>query len=347
MALHRDATARYFMRFLITGTAGFIGFHLARRLLEEGNLVVGLDGLTPYYDLELKRRRHAILAQYNGFCEERVMLDDQVGLKRVWEDNDFDAVIHLAAQVGVRYSSEAPSEFVAANLIGTFNIMELIRGRPVKHFMFASSSSVYGASFKEPFSEIDICDQPLSFYAATKKSCELMAHSYSHLWDIPTTAFRFFTVYGPWGRPDMALSKFTRRIIEGKPIDIYNHGHMERDFIYIDDLIEAIIRLAQCAPSRLAEPTPRREGEKSPSAPFRVVNIGGGRPVGLMSFVAEIEKNLGKTAIRNMLPMQASDVPTAFACVDFLEKLTGYRPSTSLATGVEAFVKWHRSYYNQ
>jgi len=337
------------MRFLITGTAGFIGFHLARRLLDEGNEVVGLDGLTPYYDVELKRRRHAILSRHDGFREERVMLEDQAGLKRVWEDSgSIDAVVHLAAQVGVRHSSEAPGEFVDANLIGTFNIMELIRRRPVKHFLFASSSSVYGANSKTPFAETDMCDQPLSFYAATKKSCELMAHSYSHLWGVPTTGLRFFTVYGPWGRPDMAPSKFTHRIIEGKPIDIYNHGRMERDFIYIDDLIEATVRLARHAPERLADSSSSgREGARAPSAPFRVVNIGGGRPVGLLSLVAEIEKNLGKTAIRNMLPLQAGDVPSAVACVDFLEKLTGYRPLTSIATGVEAFVKWHRSYYDQ
>jgi UDP-glucuronate 4-epimerase len=334
------------MRFLVTGTAGFIGFHLARRLLDEGHEVVGLDGFTPYYDIELKRRRHSILLQRDGFKEERLMLGDLAGLERVWSETTFEVVIHLAAQAGVRYSVDFPREYIDTNVVGTFNVMELTRRRPVKHFMLASTSSVFGANKKMPFAESDRADQPLSLYAATKKGSELIAHSYSHLWNIPTTAFRFFSVYGPWGRPDMALFKFTRGIIEGTPIDIFNHGRMERDFTYVDDLVEAIARLVHCAPSHGVDPVlTDSEDSLSPVAPFRVVNIGCGRPIGLMAFIAEIEKSVGKLAVRNLLPMQPGDVPSTFASVDLLERLTGYKPSTSVAVGVRAFVDWYRSAY--
>jgi UDP-glucuronate 4-epimerase len=331
------------MRIMITGTAGFIGFHLAKRLLDDGHEVLGLDGFTPYYDIALKERRHAILKARNGFQEERLMLEDLAALERVWTATEFDTVIHLAAQAGVRYSLENPRAYVDANLVGTFNVLELLRRRPVKHFMFASTSSTYGANTKMPFQETDRTDHPLTLYAATKKAGELMAHSYSHLWDIPTTAFRFFTVYGPWGRPDMALFKFTKGIIEGTPIDIYNHGKMERDFTYIDDLVEAIVRLMGRMPAR-GEAASDSDA-LSPQAPFRVVNIGGGAPSNLMDFIEAIEFAVGKKAVRNYLPMQPGDVPRTFADAGLLETLTGFRPATPVAVGVKAFVDWYRDYH--
>ena len=332
------------MRIMVTGTAGFIGFHLAKRLLDDGHEVLGLDGFTPYYDVRLKESRHAILRKRNGFKEERLMLEDMASLERAWSENPIDAVVHLAAQAGVRYSLENPRAYIDANLVGTFNVMELVRMRPVRHFMLASTSSAYGANTRMPFHETDRTDHPLTLYAATKKAGELMAHSYSHLWNIPTTAFRFFSVYGTWGRPDMALFKFTKGIIEGTPIDIYNHGRMERDFTYVDDLVEGIVRLIACVPARTdAEP---EAGESlSPAAPFRVVNIGGGAPSSLLEFIEEIEKAVGKKAIRNYMPMQPGDVTRTFADASLLEKLTGFRPSTPVATGVQAFVDWYRGYF--
>ena len=274
------------------------------------------------------------------------MLADLAGLERVWMETNFEIVIHLAAQAGVRYSLEFPREYVEANLVGTFSVMELTRRRPVQHFMLASTSSVYGSNLDMPFKENARADYPLTLYAATKKATELMAHSYSHLWGIPTTAFRFFSVYGPWGRPDMALFKFTKGIIEGTPIDIYNYGQMQRDFTYVDDLVEAIARLVHCAPEKGADRALNNaEEDLSPVAPFRVVNIGAAAPSGLMDFLAEIEKNVGKTAIRNMLPMQPGDVPATFANIEVLKKLTGYQPSTPVAFGVKAFVDWYRTYY--
>lgn len=333
------------MRYLVTGTAGFIGFHLARRLLDEGHEVVGVDGFTPYYDVALKDRRHELLTRHNRFIEHRLMLEDLAALERCLAHDTIDLVVHLAAQAGVRYSLENPRAYVDANLVGTFNLLELVRARSVRHFMLASTSSVYGANDVMPFGETDRAVHPLTLYAATKMSTELMAHSYSHLWRIPTTAFRFFTAYGPWGRPDMALFKFSKGIIEGTPIDVYNHGQMERDFTYIDDVVEAIYRLASRAPDLDAKPA--RGDSRSPAAPYRVVNIGRGKPVSLIAFIEEIEKAVGKPSIRNYLPMQPGDVPATFAAADLLEELTGYRPSTPIEAGVRAFVDWYRWYYGR
>ena len=333
------------MRFLVTGTAGFIGFHVAKRLLDEGHEVTGIDGFTPYYDVALKRARHAILQQRNGFDAHELMLEDMAALERVWADNAIDIIIHLAAQAGVRYSLENPRAYVDANLVGTFNVLELARQRPVQHFMLASTSSVYGANTRMPFHETDRADHPLTLYAATKKATELMAHAHAHNWNIPTTAFRFFTVYGPWGRPDMAYFKFVKSIIEGTPIDIYNHGDMERDFTYVDDLVEGIIRLISCVPVRPPAPEMVEAGDSlSPVAPFRAVNIGRGAPTSLLDFIAEIENCLGKTALRNYLPMQQGDVPGTFADTALLKKLTGFAPQVRVPEGVRAFVEWYRGY---
>lgn len=335
------------MRFLVTGSAGFIGFHLSQRLLDDGHEVLGIDGFTPYYDVQLKHRRSALLEQYAGFQGHRVMLEDRAELETIWLQNQCDIVVHLAAQAGVRYSLENPRAYIDANIVGTFNIMELTRIHPVKHFVLASTSSAYGANMQMPFMESDKADAQLTLYAATKKATENMTHCYSHLWNIPTTALRFFTVYGPWGRPDMALFKFTKGILNGTPIDIYNHGKMERDFTYIDDLIESIVRLCHVPPVR-----PEAGAGLDPSdslslvAPHRIVNIGGGMPVNLMEFVEEIEKAVGKPAIPNYLPLQQGDVLRTFANADLLHRLTGYVPSTPVSVGVPAFVAWFRSYYN-
>ena len=339
-------SAKRRLRILVTGSAGFIGFHLAKRLLDDGHLVVGVDGFTPYYDVELKRRRHEILLKRSGFREERAMLEDMAALERIWSETEFDVVVHLAAQAGVRYSLENPRAYVDANVVGTFNVMELTRSRPVEHFLLASTSSVYGGNSEMPFREDARADYPITLYAATKKATEAMAHSYSHLWGLPTTAFRFFSVYGPWGRPDMALFKFTKGIFEGTPIDIYNHGRMERDFTFIDDLVEAIVRLIPVPPKRREKDVAADDTDgTSPVAPYRIVNIGGGQPSSLLAFIAEIERCIGKPAVRNMLPMQAGDVVATFAGVDLLRNLTGFVPTTPVAAGVKAFVDWYRSYF--
>lgn len=328
------------MRILVTGTAGFIGFHLARRLIAEGHEVAGLDGFTTYYDVELKRARHAILKRHNGFSEHIAMLEDRAALEVIGEAFKPEAIIHLAAQAGVRYSLENPAAYVDANLVGTFHVMELARKHAVGHFMLASTSSAYGANTDMPFAETDRADHPMTLYAATKKATELMSHSYSHLWSIPTTAFRFFTVYGPWGRPDMALFKFVEATMNGLPIDVYNGGEMTRDFTYIDDLVEAITRLL-AVPPRMNEPTTDAVDSLSPAAPWRVVNIGGGTPVKLMAYIEAMESALGRTAIKNMMPMQMGDVPATAADASLLEALTGYRPSTSVEVGVKAFCDWY------
>ena len=341
------------MRFLVTGTAGFIGFHLARRLLDDGHEVTGIDGFTPYYDVTLKENRHAQLAARNGFDGHRVMLEDTQGLGAIWSKGPFDVVVHLAAQAGVRYSMENPSSYIGANIVGTFNILELVRAHPVKHLLIASTSSAYGANTAIPFKETDRTVHPLSLYAATKLATEQIAHSYSHLWNIPLTMFRFFTVYGPWGRPDMALFKFTRGIVEGTPIDVYNHGRMERDFTYIDDLVEAIARLIALPPIlapalpaiQPREANPVAEQLLSPVAPFRIVNIGGGQPTNLLDFIEEIERAVGRKSLRNYMDLQPGDLLRTYASADALEALTGYRPSTPVAVGVRAFVEWYRNYY--
>ena len=332
------------MRILVTGSAGFIGFHMARRLLDEGHEVVGLDGFTPYYDRNLKLRRHEILLQSPGFSGHEAMLEDFATLRRMYGDG-FDAVYHFAAQAGVRYSLDNPRAYLDANLTGTFNLLELMRHAPPAHALMASTSSVYGANAKVPFCERDRADHPLTLYAASKKANEEMAHAYSHLFKIPITMLRLFTVYGPWGRPDMALFKFAAALFGGLPIDIYNHGKMSRDFTYIDDLVEAMLRLLNRGPP-LAEVrgSPLAEDSLSPVAPWRVVNIGAETPVALMDFVAAIEVATGARAKCNFVDMQQGDVPVTFADTSLLSALTGFTPKTQLNEGVKAFIAWYRDY---
>ncbi len=335
------------MRFLLTGTAGFIGFHLAKRLLADGHIVQGIDGLTSYYDIELKKRRHALLVQSNRFTAHILMLENEAQLAAIVAEAKADVIVHLAAQAGVRYSLENPRAYVDSNLIGTFNMLELARKHKPRHFLLASTSSVYGANRQMPFRETDRTDHPMTLYAATKKSCELMAHSYSHLFEIPITAICFFTVYGPWGRPDMAYFKFVDAILNGRPIDIYGKGKMSRDFTYVDDLVEAMVRIVNVAPSRETAKTTEALDSISPAAPFRVVNVGRGKPTDLLEFITAIEKKLGKQAKRNLLPMQPGDVADTFASADLLESLTGFRPATPIETGVDAFVEWYKEYYGK
>jgi UDP-glucuronate 4-epimerase len=334
------------VRFLVTGTAGFIGFHVAKELVRAGHEVAGVDGMTPYYDVALKRRRHGILLQSPGFFAHELMLEDMPALTRVYAEFRPDVVIHLAAQAGVRYSVENPRAYIEANVVGTFNLLELAREHPPRHLLLASTSSVYGANTKMPFEESDRTDHPLTLYAATKKATEGMAHCYAHLWNIPTTVFRFFSVYGPWGRPDMALFKFTKAILEGAPIDVYNYGEMDRDFTYVDDIARGITLLVDAVP---ASPVGADESDEtpglSPVAPYRVVNIGNGQPIGLLTFIEAIETSIGKSSVRNYLPMQPGDVPATFADTSLLERLTGFRPATPVAKGVAEFVAWYREYY--
>ncbi len=329
------------MRYLITGTAGFIGFHLAKRLLDDGHFVTGFDGMTPYYDVRLKERRHAILSRSNGFRPVIGMLEDKAALDQAAGIGEPDVIVHLAAQAGVRYSLENPKAYVDSNLIGSWNILELAKAVQPKHLLLASTSSIYGSNEKIPFAETDRADEPMTLYAATKKSGELMAHSYAHLYKVPTTAFRFFTVYGPWGRPDMALFKFVDSILNGRPIEIYGEGRMSRDFTYIDDLVEGIVRLMGVVPSE--ENRVEEIDTLSRHAPFRVVNVGGGQPVELMRFVETVEAAVGRPAIRSMLPMQQGDVPRTFAAPDLLNSLTGFTPSISVEEGVRRFVDWYRA----
>ena len=333
------------MRFLITGTAGFIGFHLARRLLADGHVVAGVDGFTPYYDVKLKQARNEVLARSNHFTGHVAMLEDEKRLAAIFEAAKPDVVFHLAAQAGVRYSLENPRAYIDSNIVGTFNLLEIVRGAPPQHLIIGSTSSVYGANPEMPFRENARTDHPLTLYAASKKATELMAHNYAHLWDIPTTVLRFFTVYGPWGRPDMALFKFVDAILKGQPIDVYGEGRMSRDFTYVDDLVEAMVRLVPCFPARGSAQQSDGEDSRSPVAPYRVVNVGRSTPVTLLDFIEAIEKRLGKKAIRNLMPMQRGDVTDTYANADLLERLTGYRPETSVADGVAAFVDWYRSYY--
>ena len=330
----------------VTGTAGFIGFHLARHLLDEGFKVVGYDGLTDYYDVALKKKRHEMLGQNPNFSATIGMLEDNALLARTVAEAKPDIIIHLAAQAGVRYSLENPRAYIDSNLTGTFNLMEAARNAEVAHLLMASTSSVYGGNKTMPFAEVQTTDLPLTLYAATKKANEAMAHSYAHLWHIPTTMFRFFTVYGSWGRPDLALFKFVRAALAGEAIDVYNHGEMARDFTYVDDLVHAIRLLVDTPPPRpeaAGDPIP---GDSlSPVAPFRTVNIGNGTSIPLMTFIAEIEAALGQPIAKNMIEMQKGDVPGTWAKTELLEALTGYRPNTSVRTGIGHFVAWYRDYY--
>lgn len=334
-------------RVFITGTAGFIGFHLARLLLAEGYVVCGLDAMTDYYDVNIKKRRHEMLLQNPNFTAHTVRLEDADAVMQVVSDFGPTAIVHLAAQAGVRYSLENPRAYLESNLIGTFNVMEAARENKVGHLLMASTSSVYGANTQMPFDELEKVETPLTFYAATKKANETMAHSYAHLWSMPTTMFRFFTVYGPWGRPDMALFKFTKGILEGTPIDIYNHGNMYRDFTYVEDLVRGIRLLIDAKPERPETPEDIPAGDSlSPVAPFRVVNIGNSDKVRLMDFVEMIEQEVGKPAIRNYMPMQTGDVPATWANAELLRNLTGYQPQTDVREGVKAFVAWYRDFYD-
>ena len=333
-------------RAFITGTSGFIGFHLARLMLDQGWQVHGFDGMTSYYDIALKRARLELLQQNHGFTQTEAMLEDAEAVMQAAQEARPDVIVHLAAQAGVRYSLEAPRAYIDSNLTGTFNVMEAARVLKVGHLLMASTSSVYGANEEMPFRETDKADHPLTIYAATKKANEAMGHAYAHLHDLPVTMFRFFTVYGPWGRPDMAPFKFTKAILAGEPIDIYNNGEMWRDFTYVTDLVQGILGLIDAVPLRPATRTEIAEGDSlSPAAPFRVVNIGNGQKVRLMDFIEAIEAATGRTAIRNFLPMQQGDVPATWADASLLNRLTGGCPATDVRDGMRAFVEWYRGFY--
>ena len=331
---------------LVTGSAGFIGFHLSQLLLDEGFAVVGYDGMTDYYDVRIKERRHQMLLQNQHFSAHIGMLEDFDRLHALCMAEKPDVIVHLAAQAGVRYSLENPRAYLDANIIGTFNVMECARELGVDHLLMASTSSVYGANEEMPFDELERVETPMTFYAATKKANESMGHSYAHLWNLPTTMFRFFTVYGPWGRPDMALFKFTKGILNGEPIDIYNHGEMYRDFTYVTDLVRGIRLLIDAAPVRPDSSEDVHEGDSlSPVAPFRVVNIGNSDKVRLLDFIEAIEQECGIEAKRNYMEMQKGDVPATWANADLLKRLTGYKPETGYREGIRQFVSWYRDYY--
>ncbi|CAM3469473.1 NAD-dependent epimerase [Klebsiella quasipneumoniae subsp. quasipneumoniae] len=333
------------MKFLVTGAAGFIGFHVSKRLLEAGHEVVGIDNMNDYYDVSLKQSRLALL-QSPLFTFYKADLADREGMAQIFATEKFERVIHLAAQAGVRYSLENPHAYADANLIGYLNILEGCRHNKVQHLLYASSSSVYGLNRKMPFSTDDSVDHPVSLYAATKKANELMAHTYSHLYGIPTTGLRFFTVYGPWGRPDMALFKFTKAMLEGKSIDVYNYGKMKRDFTYIDDIVEAIIRVQDVIPQPDAEWTVEDGSPATSSAPYRVYNIGNSSPVELMEYITALEEAMGMEAEKNMMPMQPGDVLETSADTRPLYDLVGFKPQTSVKHGVKNFVEWYKGYYN-
>jgi len=345
------------MKILITGTAGFIGFHLAKKLLERGDEVIGLDNINDYYDVNLKYGRLTETGidkdkiEYGKFVESKkypnykfikLNLEDKTGIDKLFKEKKFDKVCHLAAQAGVRYSLENPNAYIQSNIVGHMNILEAVRHNDVKALSYASSSSVYGLNKKQPFSTDDNVDHPVSLYAATKKADELMSHTYSYLYNIPTTGLRFFTVYGPWGRPDMAYFKFVNKILNNEPLDVYNYGKMSRDFTYIDDIVEGIVRVIDNHP----KPNPDWDGRASESiAPYKVYNIGNGSPVKLMDFIEAVEETLGKKAKKNFLPMQPGDVPSTWADTADLENELGYKPYTDVKEGIRKFVEWYKKFY--
>ena len=333
------------IKILVTGAAGFIGYHSSLLLLARGYEVVGLDNLNSYYDVSLKKARLALLQKQPSFRFEQIDLTDRDAMAKLFSRERFARVVHLAAQAGVRYSLEAPHTYIDSNVTGTLNILEGCRHNAVEHLVYASTSSVYGANTRMPFSVHEIADHPVSLYAATKRANELMAHNYSWLFKIPTTGLRFFTVYGPWGRPDMALFLFTRNILEGKPIDVFNNGHHKRDFTFVDDIAEGVVRVSE----RIAQPDPKWNSDapdpSSSSAPFRLYNIGNNQPVQLMRYIEVIEECLGRKATRNFLPMQPGDVPDTYADIDDLVRDAGYRPATPIEDGVRRFVDWFCDYY--
>ena len=330
---------------LVTGAAGFIGFHLSRRLLQQGEEVLGVDNLNSYYSVQLKRDRLALLQEHTTFQFAETDVADREAMARLFSENQPTVVIHLAAQAGVRYSLVDPNAYIDSNLVGFGNILEGCRHHAVTHLVYASSSSVYGGNTQVPFSVHHNVDHPYSLYAATKKANELMAHTYSNLYGLPATGLRFFTVYGPWGRPDMALFAFTKAILEDRPIDVFNHGKMQRDFTYIDDIVEGVVRVVK----RIPEPNPAWDTSAADPgtswAPHRVYNIGNNQPIELMHFIEVLESCLGKQAQKNLLPMQPGDVPMTYADVDELVRDVGFRPATALEDGVERFVQWYREYY--
>lgn len=328
-------------KILVTGGAGFIGFYLTKALLERGNQVIGIDNLNDYYDSQLKHNRLAILSgqpQAKNYQFIKLDLADRTGIEKLFSEHQFDIVVNLAAQAGVRYSIENPHAYVDSNLVGFVNILEGCRHSKVKHLVYASSSSVYGMNIKQPFSTDDRVDYPISLYAATKKSNELMAHTYSHLYSIPTTGLRFFTVYGPMGRPDMAYFSFTKKILNGETIDVFNNGQMKRDFTYIDDIVEGVVRVMEKIPE------PQGSEITSAKAPYKIYNIGNNQPVSLRRFITAIETACGKKAKENLLPMQAGDVPITYADIDDLIADTGFKPSTSIEDGIGAFVEWYKGF---
>jgi len=333
------------MKVLVTGAAGFIGSNTSRRLLERGDSVVGLDNFNDYYDVSLKEARAAILDGFDNFTMERIDLADRDAMETLFAEGGFDKVVHLAAQAGVRYSIENPHSYIESNIVGTMNVLEGCRHNKVQHLVYASSSSVYGSNTAMPFSVHQNVDHPLALYGATKKANELMAHTYSNLYELPTTGLRFFTVYGPFGRPDMALFLFTKNIIEGKPIDVFNYGNHRRDFTYVDDIVEGVIRTLD----HTAEPNPDWDAANpdpgTSSAPYRIYNIGNQQPVELMRYIEVIEECVGKKAEKNLLPLQAGDVPDTWADTDDLVKDVGYQPSTPIEVGVKNFVDWYLDYY--
>jgi UDP-glucuronate 4-epimerase len=335
-----------FKKVLVTGAAGFIGFHLARRLLESGVHVTGLDNLNTYYDVKLKKDRLKILQAEENFLFSETDLADLNDLRAVFDNQAFDVVVNLAAQAGVRYSIENPHAYVEANLVGFVNLLECCRHHHTPHLVFASSSSVYGANTRMPFSVHHNVDHPVSLYAASKKANELLAHTYSHLYGLPCTGLRFFTVYGPWGRPDMALFLFTKAIFEDKPIQVFNHGRMKRDFTYIDDIVEGVVRVMGKRPQPNLDWHGDRPDPGTSAAPYKIYNIGNNRPLELNAFIAAIESAVGKTAKKDMRDMQPGDVPATFADIEDLARDVGFRPATPIETGIQKFVEWYKSYYD-